>query len=124
MAWTDKYWVFAVETFFKAGESVIATQKAFHDHFMLHWNDAVLDRKSKLLWVENLRTTSLLTKTKPLWRPQSTQTPENIQTETTYCTILHTFKPVNKLLLCLIEQKNERYLTERVTLVTHLSFKY
>ena len=32
-----------VETFFKTGESVITTQRAFHSHFLLHWNDAVPD---------------------------------------------------------------------------------
>ena len=40
------------KTFFKTGESVIATQRDFHAHFMLFQNDAVLNRKSILLWVE------------------------------------------------------------------------
>ena len=35
---------FAVETFFKASETVIKTQRTFCVQFMLHWNDAVLDR--------------------------------------------------------------------------------
>ena len=41
MAWTS---AFAVMT----GESVIATQRPFHVHFRLHWNNAVPDRKSIL----------------------------------------------------------------------------
>ena len=44
MAWTDAQSIFAVEIFFKIGESVIATQRAFYAHFMLHQNDAVPDR--------------------------------------------------------------------------------
>ena len=39
--------------FLKTGESLIATQWAFHVHFMLYQNDAVLDRKSILLLVQN-----------------------------------------------------------------------
>ena len=34
----------AVEMSFKTGESVIVTSWAFYAHFMLHWNDIVLDR--------------------------------------------------------------------------------
>ena len=51
--WTSANSAFAVETFFKTCTPVIATQRDFHAHFMLCWNDAVLDRKSILLWVEN-----------------------------------------------------------------------
>ena len=43
--WTSVHHAFAVEMFFfKTGESVIATQKAFHTYFMLSQNDAVPDR--------------------------------------------------------------------------------
>ena len=34
---------FAVETFFKGGESAIATERAFRAHLMLRQSDAVLD---------------------------------------------------------------------------------
>ena len=44
MAWTGAHHAFAVEMFYKIGESIIATQRAFCAHFMLHWNDAVQDR--------------------------------------------------------------------------------
>ena len=40
MAWTGANCVFAVEAFF--GKAVIAIQRAFHDYFIIHWNDAVL----------------------------------------------------------------------------------
>ena len=43
MAWTGAHCVFAVEMF-KTGESVIAMQRVFLAHFMLHWNDAVPDK--------------------------------------------------------------------------------
>ena len=44
MCWTSAHYVFAVESFLKTGESVIATQKTFCAHFMRHRNDAVPDR--------------------------------------------------------------------------------
>ena len=45
MGWTGAHSVFAVETFFKIGESVISKQRDVHSYFMLHWNDAALDKK-------------------------------------------------------------------------------
>ena len=42
IAWTSAQHVFAVKTFFKACESLIAAQRAFCAHFILCWNDAVL----------------------------------------------------------------------------------
>ena len=36
--------VFAVETFFKTGEFIIATQSAFRAHFMFDRKDAISDR--------------------------------------------------------------------------------
>ena len=45
MDWTGVHIAFPAETFFfKTGESVIATQSAFCVHFVLHRNEAVLDR--------------------------------------------------------------------------------
>ena len=38
--------------FLNTGEYVTATRRVFRAHFMLHPIDAVLDRKSILLWVE------------------------------------------------------------------------
>ena len=45
MAWTGDHRVFAIERVLKSGEFVIATQKIFRAHFMLHRNDNVLERK-------------------------------------------------------------------------------
>ena len=43
MALTSILTAFAVETFFKTDESVIAMQGSFRAQFMLRQNDAVLD---------------------------------------------------------------------------------
>ena len=53
MAWTGLHYVFAVEMFFKTGESVIGTLRAFQDNLMLRLNDAASDGKLVLLQVEN-----------------------------------------------------------------------
>ena len=45
MVWTGAYCKFAVETFLKTGESIIATKRAFRAHFILCRSDAVSDRK-------------------------------------------------------------------------------
>ena len=50
----DKYYQIIV--YFQehqTGSNKTATQRAFHAHFMLRWNDAIPDRKSILLWVKN-----------------------------------------------------------------------
>ena len=50
---TGAHHAFDVEIFLKTDESVIATQGAFRDQFILHQNDAVPDRELTLLWVES-----------------------------------------------------------------------
>ena len=42
--WIGAHCAFAVKTFFESGERVIVSRRAFHVHFMLHWNDSVLNR--------------------------------------------------------------------------------
>ena len=64
MVWNGAYCAFAVETFFKTGESVITTLRVFHAHFRLCQNDAVMDRKSILVCNENFRTTGSSVKRK------------------------------------------------------------
>ena len=63
---------------FNMVESVIVTQRAFRDHFLFRRN-AVLDRKSILMWFENFWTSSSI-KRRATRRLQSNQTPENVQT--------------------------------------------
>ena len=57
MAWVSAHHVSSVETFLKTDEFVTAAQKTFCTHFMLRWNDAVLDRKLILLGVKIFGTT-------------------------------------------------------------------
>ena len=72
---------FAFEMFlFKTCESVITAQKAFCAHFMLRRNDAFPDRKSIRFRVEHFRNTGSSITRKPLGRPWSVLTPENVQT--------------------------------------------
>ena len=55
VTWTSAHCAFAVETFLKTGKSVTATQRTFLLISCCR-NDAVLDRKLRLLCVENFRT--------------------------------------------------------------------
>jgi len=80
MGWSGEHRDFAVETFFKNNESVIATQRAFRRHFRLGRRAPVPDRKTILLWVSNMRATGSTLKRKPPGRPRSVRTPENVQT--------------------------------------------
>ena len=42
MVLTDAQYVFAGEIFYKTDESVIAIERAFHAHFILHWMDRII----------------------------------------------------------------------------------
>ena len=55
-------------------------QKAFHIHFKLNHCDAVLDRKTILLWVQKFLPTQSVLKQKPPGRLKYVQTPENVST--------------------------------------------
>ena len=48
--------------FFKIGKSLIAIQGSFHAHIILCQNDAVLNRKSIWLWVENSVQNSIISR--------------------------------------------------------------
>jgi hypothetical protein len=69
-----------VEAFFKRGESVTATQRAFRTRFGLSANESVLDRKTILLFVQRVRATGSALKRIPPGRPKNVRTPENIAT--------------------------------------------
>ena len=60
---------------FKIGESVISIQITFQGHFIICQNNAVLDRKLILLWVENFKSTSSFIKREALGKPWSAWTP-------------------------------------------------
>jgi transposase len=67
-----------MEAFFKHGESVTATQRAFRTLFGLRANASVQDRKTILLWVQRVRATGSALKRKPPGRSKNVRTPENI----------------------------------------------
>ena len=56
---------FAVEKIFKTGESVISIQKTFRVHFILRRNNAISDRQTIQLWIENPSNTGSSIKRKP-----------------------------------------------------------
>jgi hypothetical protein len=56
--WSVEHRAFAVETFFKNNDSVIATQRIFCWHFNIHQNDGIPSRNTVLLWVKNFRETA------------------------------------------------------------------
>jgi hypothetical protein len=81
--WLAERLAFAVETYFKNSDSVIFTQRIFHWHFSIHWNDSVASHNTLLLWVRNLRETASAAKTKkkknPTDRQPALRTPEHIE---------------------------------------------
>jgi hypothetical protein len=66
MPWSGEYRGFIVEAFFKHGESVTATQRAFRTRFGLRANESVPDRKTILLWVQRVRATGSALKRMPI----------------------------------------------------------
>ena len=55
MVWPNEQRAFAVETYFSQSHSIVAVQRAFRTRYQISPRDRVPDRKSILLWVENLR---------------------------------------------------------------------
>ena len=56
------HWAFTVEMYFKNNNSVIVTQRIFHQHFNIHRKDSVPSCNTALLWVRNFRETVSATK--------------------------------------------------------------
>ncbi|CAH0551096.1 unnamed protein product [Brassicogethes aeneus] len=79
MQWSGEQRGFVVETFFKNGESVVATQRAFRRRFGLNPQDSVPDPKTIRKWIVNVRTTGSAIPKKPAGRPKNVRTPENIR---------------------------------------------
>lgn len=78
MVWSREHRAFVDEEFFKKGESIIATQRAFRTKYRLRSTDSVPDRKSILSWVHNFRTTSSTLGLKRKGSTKWKRTPENI----------------------------------------------
>ena len=107
MTLIGEYREFSLKTFFfTTGESVIATLRAFRAYFTLRRYDAVLDRKSILLWVENF---SSSIKRKPDLKALEFQTMSRLW-DGLLGSLLY-IQPVDMFLLydCLIEQSEEFY---------------
>lgn len=78
MRWNSEERAFAVEVYFSSGCSVIATQRAFRNHFNLAPSAPVPDRKSIVTWVTTFRQTASVTRRRiGVCRP--IRSPENIE---------------------------------------------
>ena len=53
--WSAEHRAFVVESMLKNNESVVATQRAFRQHFNIHRNDSVPARNTIKLWIKNFR---------------------------------------------------------------------
>jgi hypothetical protein len=70
--WGSQNCAFVVETFFKNGESVTATQRKFRLHFNV-------PRHGRILWVHNFRTTTSATKKKQGGSERTVRTLEKVE---------------------------------------------
>ena len=77
--WSSEHRAFAVETFFKNGDSATVTQRVFRRHFNIGRNGKVPTRQTILNWVKQFRETASATSTKPPGRPRIVRTPENVE---------------------------------------------
>jgi len=78
MPWSGEQRGFVIEAFFKNTESMTATHRAFRTRFDLSSNENVLDWKTILKRVENLRATRSTIPRKLAERPKNVRTSENI----------------------------------------------
>ena len=70
--------MFVYDTYVKNGESVTETQRLFKRRFNIGRYDNVPSRNSILRWVNALRTTGSLLKTKPTGPARTARTPGNV----------------------------------------------
>ena len=78
IAWSSEHRAILVETYFKCGDSVIASQRQFRSHFGVGRHGRVLNSKTILLWIRNFRQISSALKRESPGRPRSVQTPKTI----------------------------------------------
>ena len=76
MALSNEHRAFVMDTYFKCGDSVIAAQRLFRNHFGVRRYGREPNRKTIMLWIRNFRQTSSALKLKSPGRPRSVQTPE------------------------------------------------
>ena len=77
--WSAAHRAFAVETFFKNGDSAIRTQRIFRQHFNIGRHGHVPDRHTINNWVRKFRTTASTEDKKHGGKPKTVRTPENIE---------------------------------------------
>ena len=77
--WDAVHRAFAVESFFKCGESYVTTMRAFHKRFSIMPGKPVPSRNTLRLWIQNFREKGTVNKTKPPGPQKSVRTPENIE---------------------------------------------
>ena len=78
LPWSLKHHVFAYDTYVKNGESVTEIQRLFKRRFNISRHGDVPSRNFILRWVNALRTTCLLLKTKPPSPARTARTPGNV----------------------------------------------
>ena len=78
MPWSGERQGFVVETFFKNGESIVATQRSFRIRVELKRNDSVPDPKTIRKWISNVRATGSAVPKKTVGRPKNVRTLKNI----------------------------------------------
>ena len=78
LPWSLEHCVFAYDTYVKNGESVTETQHLFKRRFNIGCHGNVPSRNFILRWVNALRTTGSLLKTKPPSPTKTARTPGNM----------------------------------------------
>ena len=78
LLWSLEHHVYACDTYVKNGESVTETQRLFKRRFNIGRHGNVPSRNSILRWVNALRTTGSLLKTKPPGPARTAKTPRNV----------------------------------------------
>ena len=78
LPWSLEHHVFAYDTYVKNGESVTETQRLFKQRFNIGRHGNAPSRNSILGWVNALRTTGSLLKTKPPSPARTARTPRNV----------------------------------------------
>ena len=78
LLWSLKHRMFAYDTYVKNSESVTETQRLFKRSFNIGRHGNLPSRNSILRWVNALRTTGSLFKTKPPGPARTARTPGNV----------------------------------------------
>ena len=78
MVWTGEHRGFAVMTFFENGRSVIATQRAFRQHFNIPVGGNVPGGNAIRRWAKTLKNTCSTATPSAIGRPRTVRTPENV----------------------------------------------